>query len=127
MFKIAGTKIDYEKVITNLMICLKTFKYNKLAEKLHVAESTFGSWKNRGAGDWVEPIIAFCKENNISIDEIFSDDIVKFREEKARREGNKELDDENKLLRQLLDNAMGNCSGAFYKVDKHLKRLEPSK
>jgi hypothetical protein len=87
MHKIIGTEIDINKAIDNLRILLKMFKNKELAKELNVNIATFNGWVTRGSGDFSNVIIAYCKEKKISIDEIFSDDIVSYKEKKAYEKG----------------------------------------
>jgi hypothetical protein len=87
MNKIIGTKIDINKAIDNLRIRLRMFKNNELSKELKINKATFNGWVARGSGDFLSVIIAYCKEKNISTDEIFSENILDYREKKGYERG----------------------------------------
>jgi hypothetical protein len=80
MNKITGMEIDINKIIDNLRIRLKLFKNSELSEELGVNIATFNGWVGRGSGDFFKVVLSYCKKNNISVDEILSDDILAYRE-----------------------------------------------
>jgi len=75
----------------NLYVAFKVFNNKGLAVFLHVDKHKLDVWRDRiesrPTGDFYNAIVTACKENNILLDDIFSDNIIERREERAREEG----------------------------------------
>jgi len=75
----------------NLYVAFKVFNNKGLAALLHVDKHKLDVWEDRiesrPTGDFYDAIVTACKENNILLDDIFSNNFIERREERAREEG----------------------------------------
>lgn len=62
--------LDILGILNRLKSTLNIKKDISLAELLNVKQSTISTWKSRSSLDYPK-IILFCKENGLSLDEIF--------------------------------------------------------